>query len=162
MSEPTRKLSSEDRAEGYKAWVGDRTGILDIPSPSKAWHDGWDAANAQVERPFEGAAELEPAAIDGEMREAIRIAIGGVLCNASNFPAKVTPHILGQDMGPLIGRTAAAVIARLAAPSAAAASKATQHDVDSHASKQDVSYSDAWRYFERQGYDMADVDPQYS
>lgn len=40
--------------------------------------------------------------------------------------------------------------------------KASQYEVDRHAVKQGVSYSDAWRYFEKQGYDMSTVDGQYS
>lgn len=39
---------------------------------------------------------------------------------------------------------------------------ADQYSVDSHADKQGVSYADAWRYFERQGYDMSEVNGQYS
>lgn len=39
---------------------------------------------------------------------------------------------------------------------------ATQYEVDRHAEKQNRSYADAWRYFERLGYDMSEVDPQYS
>lgn len=39
--------------------------------------------------------------------------------------------------------------------------KADQYSVDSHAEKQEVSYADAWRAFERWGYDMSDVWPQY-
>ena len=39
--------------------------------------------------------------------------------------------------------------------------KATQYSVDSHAEKQEVSYADAWRYFERLGYDMSEITDQY-
>lgn len=35
-----------------------------------------------------------------------------------------------------------------------------QYEVDRHAEKQHVSYNDAWRYFESQGYDMSEVLPQ--
>lgn len=58
------------------------------------------------------AAKPEPVTID---REALRRAIQGVLWNASNFPAKVVPHMLGQDVGPLTKRVTDAVIAHLAA-----------------------------------------------
>lgn len=44
-------------------------------------------------------------------REALRGAVGGVLCNAKNFPEKAAVRILGQDMGPLIDRTADAILA---------------------------------------------------
>jgi len=40
----------------------------------------------------------------------LRAAIGSVLVNASNYPAKVSSRILGQDMGPLIERTVTAVL----------------------------------------------------
>lgn len=39
---------------------------------------------------------------------------------------------------------------------------ADQESVDSHAVKQGVGYADAWRYYERQGYDMSCVRDQYS
>lgn len=39
--------------------------------------------------------------------------------------------------------------------------KANQSAVDRHVEKQGVSYADAWRYFERMGYDMSEVEPQY-
>lgn len=40
---------------------------------------------------------------------------------------------------------------------------ATQYEVDRHAEKNcGGSYQDAWRYFEKDGYDMSAVDPQYS
>lgn len=38
---------------------------------------------------------------------------------------------------------------------------AEQYEVDRHAEKQGCSYTDAWRYFEREGYDMIGVWPQY-
>jgi hypothetical protein len=38
---------------------------------------------------------------------------------------------------------------------------ANQSEVERHAEKQDCSYADAWRYFEREGYDMSEVAPQY-
>lgn len=38
---------------------------------------------------------------------------------------------------------------------------ASQYEVDRHAEKQGVSYADAWRYFESQGYDMSTVWGQY-
>ncbi len=43
-----------------------------------------------------------------------------------------------------------------------AALVANQEQVDSHAEKQQVSYAEAWRYFEREGYDMSEVLGQYS
>lgn len=43
-------------------------------------------------------------------RKALRGVVGGVLCNASNFPEKVAIRILGQDMGPLIERTSDAIL----------------------------------------------------
>jgi len=44
-------------------------------------------------------------------REALRAAIGGVLVNATNYPDRVAPRILGEDMGPLIDRTVDALLA---------------------------------------------------
>lgn len=41
------------------------------------------------------------------------------------------------------------------------APKAEQHEVDRHAEKQGVSYADAFRYFERRGYDMSGIDEKY-
>jgi hypothetical protein len=38
---------------------------------------------------------------------------------------------------------------------------ASQQAVDRHAEKQGVSYADAWRYFQRLGYDMSEVFDQY-
>lgn len=52
-------------------------------------------------------------------REALRIAVGRVLFNASNFPARVQTRLLGQDMAPLNEKLTAAVLAagfRLQAP----------------------------------------------
>lgn len=43
--------------------------------------------------------------------KALRSVVGGVLCNAMNFPEKVIPHLLGQNMGPLIDRTAEKILA---------------------------------------------------
>ena len=48
-------------------------------------------------------------------RKAVRVAIGSVLFNASNYPAKVAPHMPGQDVGPLTQKVTDAVIAHLAA-----------------------------------------------
>ncbi|MFC5930897.1 hypothetical protein D6T64_11950 [Cryobacterium melibiosiphilum] len=39
-------------------------------------------------------------------RDELRGVVGNVLVNASNFPAKAAPHLLGRDMGPLIDKTA--------------------------------------------------------
>lgn len=39
---------------------------------------------------------------------------------------------------------------------------AEQYEVDRHAEKQGISYSDAWNYFEDQGYDMSLVWDQSS
>ncbi len=44
-------------------------------------------------------------------REALRIVVGPVLVNASNFPPALQARMLGQNMGPLIGRTVEAVVA---------------------------------------------------
>lgn len=38
---------------------------------------------------------------------------------------------------------------------------AEQWEVDRHARKQDITYAEAWRYFEREGYDMSEVNEQY-
>lgn len=59
------------------------------------------------------AAKSEPVTIGDE--DGLRRAIQGVLWNASNFPAKVVPHMLGQDVGPLTKKVTDAVIAHLAA-----------------------------------------------
>lgn len=48
---------------------------------------------------------------EDEARGLIRNAVMTVVTNASNFPAKVTPHILGQNMGPLGDRITDAVLA---------------------------------------------------
>src|SRR5690554_5818900 len=48
-------------------------------------------------------------------RDALRGPLANVLSNASNYPPKVAHHILGQNMGPLLERTADAVIAHLSA-----------------------------------------------
>lgn len=39
---------------------------------------------------------------------------------------------------------------------------ATDDEIARHAEKQGVSWADAWRYFERLGYDMGSASPQYS
>ncbi|TFD41735.1 hypothetical protein E3T37_03525 [Cryobacterium sp. TMT2-10] len=44
-------------------------------------------------------------------RAALRGVVGGVQCNASNYPDRVAPRTLGQDMGPLIDRTTDAILA---------------------------------------------------
>ncbi|QPL15068.1 hypothetical protein SEA_HAUNTER_54 [Microbacterium phage Haunter] len=38
---------------------------------------------------------------------------------------------------------------------------ANDDEIARHAEKQSVSWADAWRYFERQGYDMSKASPQY-
>lgn len=43
------------------------------------------------------------------LREAVRGEVASVLVNAGNYPSKVTPHILGQNMQPLIDQVAAAL-----------------------------------------------------
>lgn len=43
-------------------------------------------------------------------REALRIAVGRVLFNASNFPEKVQTRLLGQDMAPLNAKLLDAVL----------------------------------------------------
>jgi len=53
-----------------------------------------------------------------ELVKRIDIAIGGVLFNASNFPARVQPYLLGQDVGPLRAKVLDAVLAALDAGSA--------------------------------------------
>lgn len=42
--------------------------------------------------------------------ESLRGPLANVLCNASNFPRRAQPHLLGADMGPLIDKTAEAVV----------------------------------------------------
>jgi hypothetical protein len=42
--------------------------------------------------------------------DAIRRAVAPVLVNATNYPDRVTPHILGQDMTPLIEKVVARVM----------------------------------------------------
>lgn len=44
-------------------------------------------------------------------REAVLRALRPVLCNASNYPRQVQPHILGRDMGPLLAQATDAVLA---------------------------------------------------
>ena len=39
---------------------------------------------------------------------------------------------------------------------------ATDDEIARHAEKQGVSWADAWRYFERLGFDMSQASPQYS
>lgn len=45
-------------------------------------------------------------------REALIGKLANVLCNAMNFPPKVAPHILGQNLMPLMSMVADVVIAR--------------------------------------------------
>lgn len=54
-------------------------------------------------------------------RDAIDIAIGEVLFNARNFPERVQPYILGQDMAPLRKKLVAAVINAVLIPADTAA-----------------------------------------
>lgn len=42
--------------------------------------------------------------------EAVRVAVGGVLFNVSNFPEAVQTRLLGQDLAPLRGRITAAIL----------------------------------------------------
>lgn len=46
-------------------------------------------------------------------RDRIGSAVGEVLFNASNYPKKAMPHILGQDIGPLREKVTEAVMAAL-------------------------------------------------
>jgi hypothetical protein len=55
-------------------------------------------------------AELQPVQVEVT---AVRNAIANVLVNASNHPKKVTSHLLGQDMTPLIDKVTGAVVAAL-------------------------------------------------
>ena len=63
----------------------------------------------------EAAARLAEAAravgSDSE-REALQRTLTNVLSNASNFPSKAIPYLLGQNMGPLNAKVADAVLAR--------------------------------------------------
>lgn len=53
---------------------------------------------------------IEAAArVQALLREAVRGEVASVLVNAGNYPSKVTPHILGQNMQPLIDQVAAAL-----------------------------------------------------
>jgi len=45
-------------------------------------------------------------------REAVRSAVGTVLVNASNYPAKVSFRMLGLDLGPLIDKTTDAILTK--------------------------------------------------
>jgi hypothetical protein len=45
-------------------------------------------------------------------REAVRSAVGSVLVNASNYPAKVSFRMLGLDLGPLIDKTTDAILTK--------------------------------------------------
>ena len=45
-----------------------------------------------------------------DTREALRVAIGSVTSNASNFPEKVQARLLGQDMAPLTEKLVDAVV----------------------------------------------------
>jgi len=51
---------------------------------------------------------------DDEYTPTLRGALSNALCNASNFPPKAAPHILGQDMTPLIDATVDAILHWLA------------------------------------------------
>ena len=46
-----------------------------------------------------------------EHHDRLRGALANVLCNASNYPRRAQPYLLGQDMGPLIAKTMDAVLA---------------------------------------------------
>lgn len=48
--------------------------------------------------------------------ESLRGSLANVLCNASNFPRKAMPYILGADMRPLIDKAAAAVVDAVVLP----------------------------------------------
>jgi hypothetical protein len=48
-----------------------------------------------------------------ELVKRIDVAIGGVLFNASNFPARVQPYLLGQNVGPLRAKILDAVLAAI-------------------------------------------------
>ena len=47
-------------------------------------------------------------------REAVRLEVGAVLFNASNYPRKVQARILGTDTGPLTAKVTDAILALLA------------------------------------------------
>jgi len=46
-----------------------------------------------------------------DIREEIEAAIRSVLWNASNYPKKVQPSVLGQDIRPLVEKAADAILA---------------------------------------------------
>lgn len=48
---------------------------------------------------------------DEELIEKLKLRVGEVLWNASNYPAKVTPHMLGQDIAPLREKVVSAALA---------------------------------------------------
>jgi hypothetical protein len=54
---------------------------------------------------------FEDAEIAREEDHLLRGALVNVLSNASNYPEKVQPRLLGQDMGPLIEKVADAIVA---------------------------------------------------
>jgi hypothetical protein len=49
-----------------------------------------------------------------EHTSTLRGALSNALCNASNFPRRVQPYLLGQDMGPLLDATTDAILHWLA------------------------------------------------
>lgn len=80
----------------------------------------YDAYSGPLERTsdWNAAAHVATAALrnlvdpdDHTEREALRIAVGRVLFNASNFPERVQARLLGQDMAPLNEKLTVAVLA---------------------------------------------------
>lgn len=53
--------------------------------------------------------DAEIAREEARERDVLRGKLANVLSNAINYPSKVQPHILGQDMGPLISEVAEAI-----------------------------------------------------
>lgn len=68
---------------------------------------GWISA----EQVAEVLAEVRPTPPHGTDRAALRKAVQPVLWNASNYPRKAQPHILGQDITPLVDQVTDAVFA---------------------------------------------------
>ena len=93
----------------------------------------WKAVQAALD------AKSEPVTIE---RDGLRRAIQGVLWNALNYPAKVVPLMLGQDVGPLTARVADAVIAHLDARPVAGT--ATQWQSESGMVTFDKALADRW------------------
>lgn len=161
---------AEARAEAERRYPGP-TGTYYAFAAEKEWHaqqldrrEGFTSgAEWHASLPIEVTEDMVQRFKDawheaderGEAGNRVRSALAAALSRATPFKINTDAPIPYGGNGPQYWIDTTAV-------SGPAKPVITQYEVDRHAEKQGISYADAWRYFERMGGDLSQVDDQYS